>query len=112
MPDDVKTVSLECLSNDEKIIKIVFNKSLTPTKSTAYLIAAVRKCVKHGFYKIIIDLERIQSPSNHFVAALIESTSRVRREDGDIKVINISDDARQVMAAFNAYFYLSIQSGK
>lgn len=111
MPDEVKTVSLECLSNDEKIIKIVFNKTITPTKSTAYLIAAIRKCFKHGYYKIIVDMQKIDAPSNHFIAALVESTSKVRRKNGDIKVINLNEEAKQVMAAFNAYYYLSIQSG-
>lgn len=111
MPGEVKAVSLECLSNDEKIIKIVFNKTLAPKKSAAYLIAAIGKCFKHGYYKIIVDMQKIEEPSNYFIAALIESTSKVRRKSGDIKVINLNEGAKQVMAAFNAYYYLSIQSG-
>ncbi len=112
MPEKEKTVILDCVSNDEKIIRIKFTRSLLQTKSVAYLTAAIKKCFEHGFYRIIIDMETIESPTNQFIATLIEATSKARRKKGDIKLINLKEEARQCMAAFNAYYYLSIQSAE
>ncbi|MBN1153476.1 hypothetical protein JXB12_01000 [candidate division KSB1 bacterium] len=101
-----KTVVLECISNKKKIIKIRFTRELSSYQSTAYLITAIKKCMSYGFYKIIIDMENIDSTVNNMTATLIEVTSKVRRKDGDIKLINLSEQLHDDIAGFNALTFL------
>lgn len=110
MSDMNNFFSLERVGSDGKIIKIRFTRDVTPTRSTAFIVAAINKCFKHGFHCIIIDMEKIHLPHNLFIATLIEATSKVRRKNGDIKIINLSEHAKQTMAGFSAYSYLSIIS--
>ena len=107
---DKKVVLLERIGREKKIIKIRFIREVTPARTTAYIAAAFNKCFKHGYYSIIIDMKNINLPHNNFIATIIEATSKVRRKNGDIKIINLTETAKQTMAGFNAYTYLTIGS--
>ncbi|MDW7680203.1 MAG: hypothetical protein SCK70_06540, partial [bacterium] len=54
------------------------------------------------------DLTHIDEPSYPFIATIIEASAKVRTRDGDIKIINASDTANQLIASFNSYSYLNI----
>ena len=110
MSNDKKVVLLERVGATGKIIKIKFLRELTPARSAAYIAAAFNKCFKHGVHQIIVDMEHINSPHNNFIATIIEATNKVRRKNGDIKIINVSELAKQTMAGFNAYSFLTIGS--
>lgn len=108
-----KKVVLEKVGQNQTIIKIRFTGPMSQKLSTLYLTAALTKCFKNKFYKIILDLAHIDNPSPDFIATLIEATAKVRIKDGDIKIINMSEASKQGLAAFNAYAYLSVtQVGK
>lgn len=103
-----KKIILEKSGKNRDIIKIKFLEPLSSKLLTAYLIAAFNKCFKNNFYKIILDMTNINNPAPDFVATLIEATAKVRSKDGDVKIINMSEQAEQALATFNAYAYLSV----
>ena len=103
-----KKIILEKLGKNRDIIKIKFMEPLSSKLLTTFLTAAFNKCFKNNFYKIILDMTNINNPSPDFVATLIEATVKVRTKDGDVKIINMSKQAEQALAAFNAYAYLSV----
>lgn len=103
-----KKIILEKLGKNRDIIKIKFLESLNRKLVTTYLTAAFNKCFKNNFYKIILDMTHVDDPEPDFVATLIEATVKVRTKDGDVKIINVSEHAEQMLAAFNAYAYLSV----
>jgi len=105
-----KTVVLECLSHKKKVIKVRFSRKISSRQSTAYMVASIKQCFKHGFYKIIFDMENIEAISGNFVATLIEVTSKVRRKDGDIKIINLSENLYSEISGFNALTFLLQES--
>ena len=43
-------------------------------------------------------MNSIQSISNQFIATLIEATVKVRRKEGDIKIVNLTDKNKQLFA--------------
>ncbi len=102
-----KKIILEKLGKNNDIIKIKFMEPISSKLLTAYLTAAFNKCFKNCYYKIILDMTNIENPPPDFVATLIEATTKVRTKDGDVKIINASEQADQALAAFNAYVYLS-----
>jgi len=103
-----KKIILEKLGKNRDVIKIKFLEPLSSKLSTTYLTAAFNKCFKNCYYKIILDMTNIDNPEPDFVATLIEATAKVRTKDGDIKIINISEQAEYLLSDFNAYAYLSV----
>lgn len=103
-------VIIDKVGSDGNIVRIKLSEDISQSGEVAYLSAALDKCIKHGFDRIILDLQNIKSACNDFVAQVIEATAKVRRHKGDIKIINLSEETRENMAAFNAYVYLSIES--
>ncbi|MFQ5823805.1 MAG: ATP-binding protein [bacterium] len=67
-------------------------------------------CFSHGDSKIIVDLKSIQFPTTSLIVLLIEATSRARRLNGDVKLINVSRFAKNNLATFTPMSYLSVQS--
>lgn len=111
MPEGRK-VMLEKLGKNNDIVKIKFAKNIIPKLATVYLTAAFNKCFKNDFYKIILDMSYIDLPSHNFIATLIEATAKVRTKNGDVKIINLSEEADHSLAAFNVYAYLSVPKEK
>jgi len=103
-----KKIILEKLGRNKDVIKIKFLEPLNSKLLTTYLTAALNKCFKNSFFKIILDMTNIDNPTPDFVATLIEATAKIRTKDGDVKIINVSEPAEQALAAFNAYAYLSV----
>ncbi|MFQ5750776.1 MAG: STAS domain-containing protein, partial [bacterium] len=59
-------------------------------------------CLNKGNKKIIVDLKNVRFPSSSLIALLIEATSRARKLDGDVKIINLSHTAKNNLATFSA----------
>jgi len=104
---DQKKVILKKTGVKKDIIKIQFFESLNKRLQHTYLAASIGKCFKNNFYKIILDMTNINEPSYPFIATIIEATAKARTKSGDVKIINISDEAKHVLLSFNIYTYLT-----
>jgi len=65
-------------------------------------------CFEKGICKFIVDLENIEYPSSSLVALLVESTSRARRNKGDVKIVNLPKQTLRKIESFSTTYYLSI----
>ena len=101
-------IVLKKIGKNKDIIKIQFYKSIHQNELHTYLAAAISKCFKNNFYKILLDMTNIDEPTNKFIATLIEATAKVRTKKGDVKIVNITHPAKQMILSFNAYSYLSM----
>ena len=52
---------------------------------------------------------KIKSPSTRLIALLVEATSRARRNNGDVKIINLSFTARENISSFAPASYLCFE---
>ncbi len=105
---ETKKIVLKKIGKNKDIIKIQFIESVHQNLLHTFLTAAISKCFRHKFYKILLDMKNIDEPTNQFVATLIEATAKVRSKKGDIKLFNMTKEAKQIVLSFNAYTYLSI----
>lgn len=105
---DIKKIVLKKTGQNRDIIKIEFLESLPKQLQHTYLAAAFSKCFRNNYSKIILDMTNIEEPSNLFIATIIEATAKVRLKKGDVKLINMSDNSKQIVLSFNSYTYLSI----
>ena len=67
-------------------------------------------CFESGNTKFIVDLENIKYPTSSLIALLIEVSSRARRLNGDVKIINLSKSAKNNFMSFSPLSYLSLES--
>lgn len=110
MSNDKKIIVMERVGNQKDIIKIRFTGEKQVQNNVAYIVTAINKCFQGGYSRLIIDMKHIDEQNNNFIATLIEATSKVRRKSGDIKIINLSEHAKQIMAGFNAFGYLTVEN--
>ncbi|MBN2008631.1 hypothetical protein JW960_04705 [candidate division KSB1 bacterium] len=103
-----KVIILEKVGSQKNLIKIRFLQDMPANQSITYLVAALGKCFKHCYYKIIIDLQQLTHINDNFIATIVEATAKVRREKGDIKIINLPETAKRAISDFNAYMFLSV----
>ncbi len=66
-------------------------------------------CFAKGICRFVVDLENIEFPSSTLIALLVEATSRARRHNGDVKIVNLPKQTRKKMEAFSTTYYLSIR---
>lgn len=110
MSNDKKIIILERIGQQKDIVKIRFTEEVKSQTSIVYIVAAINKCFQSGYSRLIIDMGQIDLPHNTFIATLIEATSKVRRKAGDIKIINMSEEARNIISGFNALSYLTVET--
>jgi len=105
---DSQVVLLEKVGVHGDIIKMNINSGVDMKTAIPQLAQVILNCFKSGNYKIILNMEQIKFPSASFIALLIEMTSRARRSDGDLKLININVPAKNNFATFTPLNYLSL----
>lgn len=76
------------------------------------LLEAFEACFRDGKTKIIVDLKNVQFPTASIIALLVEATSRARRSNGDVKIINLSKSAKGNLTTFSPASYLSVEVEK
>ena len=67
-------------------------------------------CFRDGKTRIVVDLQNVQFPTASLIALLVEATSRARRLNGDVKIINLSKSAQNNLVTFSPTSYLSLET--
>ena len=67
-------------------------------------------CFRDGKTRIVVDLQNMQFPTASLIALLVEATSRARRLNGDVKIINLSNSAKSNLVTFSPTSYLSLEA--
>lgn len=68
-----------------------------------------RDCFKNNQVNLIINMQHIKLPPTRFIALLIEVTNQARRLGGTVKLINVSNPARNNLVTFSPLTYLAIE---
>ncbi len=68
------------------------------------------RCFERGQYKIVVDMSRVRFPSASFIVTLFEATARARRAGGDVRLVNLTQTAKNNILTFSPLTYLSIDS--
>ncbi|MBC7186170.1 MAG: ATP-binding protein [Calditrichaeota bacterium] len=68
------------------------------------------RCFERGQYKIVVDMSRVRFPSSSFIVTLFEATARARRAGGDVRLVNLTQTAKNNILTFSPLTYLSIDS--
>ncbi|MDZ7270742.1 MAG: ATP-binding protein [candidate division KSB1 bacterium] len=66
------------------------------------------RCFERGQYKIVVDMSRVRFPSSSFIVTLFEATARARRAGGDVRLVNLTQTAKNNILTFSPLTYLSI----
>jgi serine/threonine-protein kinase RsbW len=90
------------------ILKIGLKDGVDPNQIIPTLHAVFDQSFRDGISQIIFDMENVEFPNGSFIAMLIGRTMQVRRSGGDIKIIHLSERARDHISMFTPLTYLSI----
>jgi len=70
----------------------------------------VNRNLARGYLRFDLDLENIPFPATRFIALLIALTVRVRRRQGEVRLLNVAGTARNNFSTFSALNFLTIES--
>jgi anti-sigma regulatory factor (Ser/Thr protein kinase) len=62
-----------------------------------------------GYLNFVVDMKDIPFPTTRFIALIISLTTRARRQNGDIGLINMVETARHRFTNFNTLSYLKVE---
>ncbi|MFQ5638007.1 MAG: ATP-binding protein [bacterium] len=100
---------IEPIAGSQHVVRIPLGALSDNQTAVEILKESFRSCFENGQYRIILDLKSINFPSSSLIALLIEATNRVRRLNGDLKIINLSNSAKNNFATFSPLSFLSFE---
>ena len=104
-----ETIKLERIPNSENIFRISF-VNIDNMKTVLHdLQSILDESFSNGAFNYILDLKNLQFPTESLIVLLIEATSRARRLNGDLKLINVSHSAKNNLLTFTPLSYLSME---
>ena len=104
--EDVRAVFTEKIGQGVLRVRLADNRDAN--QLIGELHALFDDVFKTGTYQIIFDMGNVELPNGSFIAMLIGRTMEARRWGGDIKIINLSQSARNHFTIFTPLTYLSI----
>ena len=102
-------IAYERIPGFENVIRIPLAKITDSNSVVEILQNTFDACFENGDTKIIVDLNQFEYPSTSLIALLIEATSRARRLNGDVKIVNSSRSAKNNMTMFSPLSFLSLE---
>jgi serine/threonine-protein kinase RsbW len=112
MEGAVKRVDAPDIANvehlDTRTVKVTLKKDIDPNQCLEELRDLFDRIFESDINLLILDMEFVQFPNASFIAFLIGRTAEIRRNGGDIQIINITETARNHLAMFSSLTYLSV----
>jgi serine/threonine-protein kinase RsbW len=102
-------LAVELIPGHEHVVRIVLAQSGESYEAVRALQKTLRTCLRDGKINFIVDLKDIRYPSTSLIAALIEATSKVRRRNGELKLLNVARSAKNNLATFSPLSYLAVE---
>ncbi len=102
-------VVVEPVPGHERVVRIPLGSVSESQTLVEILRDTFEACFRNGQTKIILDLKDVTFPSTSLIALLIEATSRARRLNGDVKIVNLSNSAKNNLTTFSPLSYLSLE---
>jgi len=103
------TTKIERIPDSENIFRISF-VNIDNMKTVLHdLQSNFDESFSNGASNFILDFKNVQFPTESLIVLLIEATSRARRLNGDLKLINVSHSAKNNFLTFTPLSYLSME---
>ncbi len=107
---DSKKIAYEPITGFENVVRIPL-EDIDDTHIVLQILQdSFEICFRDGKTRIVVDLQNVQFPTASLIALLVEATSRARRMNGDVKIINLSNTAKSNLVTFSPTSYLSLES--
>jgi len=107
---DSQKVAYESISGFDNVVRIPLGDIDDTHIVFQVLQDSFEFCFQDGKTKIVVDLQNVQFPTASLIALLVEATSRARRLNGDVKIINLSNSAKSNLVTFSPTSYLSLET--
>jgi anti-sigma regulatory factor (Ser/Thr protein kinase) len=103
-------IAFERVPGHPHVVKLVIKDSKDSQSIAQSLESSFDLCLENGDRHFLIDFSDVEYPTGTLIALLVEFTSKARRLQGDVKIINITTSARNNFATFSPISYLSLEA--
>lgn len=105
-----ESVTVERLDGSPNSVRITLNETDDVQVLQRDLQLILDSCFNQGLYNIVLNLENLEYPPTSFIALIIEATSRARRLQGDVWLVNVSHSAKNNFVTFTPTSYLTLDN--
>ncbi len=107
---DSKKIAYEPIAGFDNVVRIPL-EGVDDTRIVFQVLQdSFEVCFRDSKTRIVVDLQNVQFPTASLIALLVEATSRARRLNGDVKIINLSNSAKSNLVTFSPTSYLSLET--
>ncbi len=107
---DSKKIAYEPIAGFDNVVRILLEDIDDTHIVFQVLQDSFEICFRDGKTRIVVDLQNVQFPTASLIALFVEATSRARRLNGDVKMINLSKSAKNNLATFSPTSDLSLET--
>ena len=107
---DSKKIAYEPIAGFDNVVRIPLEDINDTHIVFQVLQDSFEICFRDDKTRIVVDLQNVQFPTASLIALLVEATSRARRLNGDVKIINLSKSAQNNLVTFSPTSYLSLET--
>jgi serine/threonine-protein kinase RsbW len=90
------------------LVRFQFEGNTNQQAGLQSIVANFDRLLMEGRRNFVFDLQNVPLPSNSFIAFLVSSSLRARNMRGDVKLVNVSNSAKNNLLTFSSLTYLSL----
>jgi anti-sigma regulatory factor (Ser/Thr protein kinase)/anti-anti-sigma regulatory factor len=106
---DISTFRAEITDGLAGLVRFQFEKNNNQQAGSQQAVPAFERLLADGRRNFIFDLQNVPYPSSSFIAFLVSATLRARSAHGDVKLVNVSQTAKNNLISFSSLTYLSVE---
>ncbi len=109
---DSPNIAYERISGPGNVVRIPLGEATDTDYISTVLRNTFEERFKAGDARFVVDLKGLELLPSSLIALLIEMTSRARRLDGDVKIINLSSTVKGHIGSFSPRSYLALEDSE
>ncbi len=103
---------VESLDVQKKLIRITLTESFNLNQDTTLLYQTIVNLAKIKQLRLLLDIAKITLPNTSFIAFLVEIASMIKRNGGDLYILNLTETARINLVTFSPLSFLRVISSE
>ncbi|RKY85538.1 hypothetical protein DRP98_02615 [candidate division KSB1 bacterium] len=105
---DLSRVIVKELDSSQRLFSIQPTEQFNPSTDLEDFQEAILNLLNIKQLRLVLDMTHLHSPNGSFIAFLIEISSRLRRQGGELLITHLSSTAKMNLATFSPLGYLKV----
>lgn len=102
---------IDILGKQPNVARLVFEREVKPNEDLSVLRTEFAGHLQTGVNEWVFDIAQLPFPTTKLIAFFVSATEQARHAGGELKIINVSESARNNLMTFSPLTYLEVDDG-